>query len=103
MDAMLLVPAEIQTRLAERFKALRLARNVRRASLAAMSGVPAPTIRRFELQGEISLKALVKLAYALGAADDLTGVFAPKSDEVLPSLDHVAASDRKSKRQRGRR
>lgn len=89
--------------LAARFRKLRLIRDLKRETLSAMSGVPVATIRRFELQGEVSLKSLVLLAHALGVADQFEELF--KLPEAR-SLDELAERDAKlagSGRKRGRR
>jgi hypothetical protein len=55
-----------------------------------MSGVPAASIRRFELEGEVSLKSLLLLAHALGVADQFDELF--KRPEAI-SLDELERRD----------
>ncbi len=57
--------------MAERLRARRLEKGLSRQTLAEMSGVPAPTIARFEQQYAISLRQYVDLALALGYAGQL--------------------------------
>ena len=57
--------------LAERLKARRLEKGISRQALAEMSGVPAPTIARFEQQHAISMRQYIDLAIALGYFEQL--------------------------------
>ena len=51
--------AELMQQLAERLRARRLEKGLSRQTLAQMSGVPAPTIARFEQQYAISLRQYI--------------------------------------------
>jgi transcriptional regulator with XRE-family HTH domain len=96
-------PKERQMRLAARFRELRVLRDLKRETLAAMSGVPSATIRRFELQGEVSLKSLLLLAHALGVAEQFDELF--KRPEAM-SLDELERRDARlagPSRKRGRK
>lgn len=53
---------------------------MRQIDLAERSGVTLASIRRFEAEGEISLKNLVLVAVALNQAQDLEQVFALQKD-----------------------
>lgn len=100
----LATPKDKQIEIAERFKGLRLMSNLKRESLAEMSGVPAPSIKRFELTGEISLRSLLKLAHALGALDTVDGLFVVSRS--FSSLDEIEAMENKKgepKRKRARK
>lgn len=75
-------------RLAENLKARRLERKLSTKSLAAMSGVPASSIQRFELKHSISLESYVKLAKALGYSEELMQLLAePKYDTMEELLE----------------
>lgn len=76
-------PKEIRLELAERMKKVRLAQNMTQKELAEKSGIPLPTLRRFEATGEVSLKALVNFALALKKAGDLAQVFYEPPTEDL--------------------
>ena len=91
----LYAPGELARQIAGNARALRLARNLSRRSLAEHSGVPEPTIKRFETTGRISLESLLLLAGALGVAGQLAGLF---QVEQPASLDEL----RRDTRQRGR-
>ena len=62
---------ELMQQLAERLKARRLEKGLSRQALAELSGVPAPTIARFEQQHAISMRQYIDLAIALGYADHI--------------------------------
>jgi len=83
-------------RLAENLKARRLERKISTKSLAAMSGVPASSIQRFELKHSISLESYVKLAKALGYSEELMQLLAePKYDTMEELLEINKNKNRK--------
>lgn len=57
----LLSAKDLQRHLAASLRTRRRALKLSRAALAEKSSVPAPTIKRFELSGEISLRQLLLL------------------------------------------
>jgi transcriptional regulator with XRE-family HTH domain len=61
---------EVQSGIAERFKALRLAMNLTQRELAARSGVTWSSLKRFEREGLIALDSLLNLALVLDCLDD---------------------------------
>lgn len=73
---------DIARQIAQAARQRRLAENLSRKSLAARSGVPEGTIKRFETTGEIGVMALLKLAQALGNLDDFKGLFASMVEPV---------------------
>ena len=83
-------------RLAENLKARRLERKLSTKSLAAMSGVPASSIQRFELKHSISLESYVKLEKALGYSEELMQLLAePKYDTMEELLEINKNKNRK--------
>ncbi len=92
---MLYAPAERARRVADDVRALRLAQDLSRKSLAARSGVAEATIKRFETTGRIAFESLVLLIDALGVADRLESLFAMPAPV---SLDQI----KRGQRQRGR-
>jgi transcriptional regulator with XRE-family HTH domain len=76
-------PQEVALELAARAKARRLALNLTQEGLAKRSGVTAPSLKRFEHTGLISLESLLKLALVLDALEDFEAVF--KGIETQPS------------------
>lgn len=69
-------PREVQDHLAEVLRKRRCARKHSRQKAAEVSGVPSPTLRRFETTGEISLRQFLMLCAAYG---DLA-----RAPELLP-------------------
>lgn len=68
-------PKDIRLEIAERFKRVRLDRNLTQEQLSERSGVSLGSLRRFEAEGEISLKNLVNLSIALNRAQDFDELF----------------------------
>ena len=92
-------PPDKQRQLAEKLRKLRVFRDLKRGTLAEMSGVPEPSIKRFELTGEISLRSLLRLAHALGALDAFGGLFelpaATSLDEIAQQEERLAGTSRR--------
>lgn len=95
LTAGLYAPLEIMQKIADKAKASRLQKDLSRESLAARSGVPASTIKKFEATGQISLQSLVLLAVALDAQQSLFALFETDQPATLEQMFS-------SKRQRGR-
>ena len=86
MDVYTILSApEITEDLSNRLKQRRLARNLTQAGLAARSGVPLGTLRKFEHSGAISLLSFVRLLVAL---DEQAGL-----ERLLESKDEGATLD----------
>jgi transcriptional regulator with XRE-family HTH domain len=84
---------EVQTEIAGRFKARRLAMNLTQKELAARSGVTWSSLKRFEREGLISLDSLLNLALVLDCLDDFDKL-AGKSQSIpaAQSLDVLLAT-----------
>lgn len=77
---------EINTGIADRMALLRKRRGFSQKKLAAKSGVSLGSLKRFEQEGEISLRSLTKLAIALEVDEELAALFS----EILPlSIEEV--------------
>lgn len=87
----LLTPEETAQSLAEKIRALRLARNWKQATLAERSGVTLASLRRFERTGQASLQNLLKLAFAMGRLDDFEQLLQPPDAGSIAELE--AAND----------
>ena len=68
-------PKDVRLDVAHRFRRVRLDRNLSQEELSQISGVSLGSLRRFETEGEISLKHLVHLAIALNRAQDFECLF----------------------------
>ncbi len=95
-----LLPIEAQKKLAQQAKESRLARGWKRETLSQQTGIPVPTIKRYETTGEISLRQFLKLAFILGDLDKLNEVFKP-DEPFYSSLDEIQKTKEKPKRVRG--
>ena len=93
------VPQEVAARIAGQVKARRLEMNLTQEGLCVRAGIKLPTYRRFERTGEISLKGLLQIAFALNALRDFETLFAQKQYQ---SLDEVLAESN-VKRKRGKK
>lgn len=67
---------QVLARLGERFRRLRLVRNISQEALAESSGVGLSTLKRFESGRGCNLAALVQLLVALGYLGELESFFA---------------------------
>ena len=80
-------PNDVAMNISARVKARRLELNLTQEGLAARAGLKFATYRRFEQVGEISLRGLLQIAFALNALPDFEMLFAQKQyqslDEVL--------------------
>lgn len=92
-------PEHVRKILADRLKALRLARGWKQDTLAKRSGVSLGSLRRFEETGKVSLENLLDLAFALNRLEDFTALFqAPPAS----SLAELEAQEQRPTRKRGR-
>jgi transcriptional regulator with XRE-family HTH domain len=77
----------IQRLLARRVHDARLAIGLTQKTLAARAGVTLPSLRRFEQTGEISLKHLTRIFYALGRIDDFNAILRPAPAATMAELE----------------
>lgn len=91
--------AELMQLLAERVKERRLERGLSRQALSDLSGVPAPTIARFEQHYAISMRQYVDLVAALGYTDQLQEVMREPRYKTIEELETIR---RNKNRKRGR-
>lgn len=93
-------PNDVAKQIAARVKARRLELNLTQEGLAARSGMKFATYRRFEQTGEISLRGLLQIGFALNALSDFDALFAHKQyqslDDVLNEQDLVRKRGRKN-------
>ena len=89
---MFLDASDVQQTLAQYLRTQREVAGLSRAALAEVSLVPAATIKKFELTGQISLRQFVLLWQCL---DDLTHLadLAGKKEALPASIDEVLRGD----------
>ena len=84
---MLKTPAEVGAGVAANVRSLRKKQKITMKELASRSMVPYSTLKRFEHTGEISLSSLIRIAFALGCAEDFDKLFAP--GEQINSIEDI--------------
>ena len=89
-------PSSMMVFLKQRFKEKRLYFQLTQEGLAKRSGVSLGSIKRFEREGEISLKSLLKLALVLECLDDFSNV-ANKKPIQVDSIDQLLKSNASTK------
>ena len=95
---------EVQTGIAGRFKARRLALNLTQRELAARSGVTFSSLKRFEREGLIALDSLLNLALVLNCLDDFDKLAAENTlISATQSLDTLLSTPARRKRATGRK
>jgi len=94
--------SKTQKKLVDNFRERRLQMNLTQAGLAERSGVPLPTLRKFEQKGLISLDSFLKLLSVVGGLDEVVDALKPK-EQNFNSIDDVVRSEEKSIKKRGSR
>ena len=91
-------PNLIMSGIAQRVKQRRLEKGWTQKMLAAKAGLSLPSYRRFESSGEISMRSLVMLAFALDMTDKFETLF---SSKTYQSIDDIVKSEQTKQRKRG--
>ena len=79
-------PDDVAKQIATRVKARRLELNLTQEGIAARAGLKFATYRRFEQTGEISLKGLLQIGFALNALSEFVALFAQKQYQSLDDV-----------------
>ena len=79
-------PDDVAKQIATRLKARRLELNLTQEGIAARAGLKFATYRRFEQTGEISLKGLLQIGFALNALSEFDALFAQKQYQSLDDV-----------------
>lgn len=90
---------DLMRTLSQNLQKRRLEKNISRAMLSQLSGVPAPTIAKFEKAYKISLESYVALCKALGYSDEIKSLLAEPKYSTIQELDRI---HRNQNRKRGR-
>ena len=98
----LISSSKAQLKIAENIRARRLSMELTQEGLAERSGVPLPTLRKFEQKGAISLESFLKLLMVVGEVEELINILKP-SKPVFNSIDDVLKGTDGVSRKRGRK
>ena len=82
----ILTPDDVAKQIAARVKARRLELNLTQEGIAARAGLKFATYRRFEQTGEISLKGLLQIGFALNALSEFDALFVQKQYQSLDDV-----------------
>lgn len=82
-------PMSILALLAERTKKRRLEKGLSRESLSQLSGVPVPTIAKFEQKHTISLKSFIALIMPLDYTDDIKQLLSEPKFRTIKELQQI--------------
>lgn len=93
-------PNEIARQIAARVRERRLELDLTQEGMAARSGVKFATYRRFEQTGEISLKGLLQIGFALNVLSDFDALF---SHRQYQSLNDVLNEQNVVRKKRGKK
>ena len=77
---------EIARQIAARVRERRLELDLTQEGMAARSGVKFATYRRFEQTGEISLKGLLQIGFALNVLSDFDALFSHRQYQSLSDV-----------------
>ncbi len=92
-------PKEIALQIATRVKSRRLELNLTQEGIATRAGIKFATYRRFEQTGEISLRGLLQIGFALNSLSEFDILFSQKQYQ---SLDDIL-NDKSISRKRGKK
>ncbi|KGD99541.1 XRE family transcriptional regulator [Rhizobium sp. YS-1r] len=100
---LLITSSHAQRRLAGHVRARRLAMELTQEGLSRRSGVPLPSLRKFEQTGIISLEAFLKLLMVVGGMEEVVQAVALQETSFASIDDVLKADGNKVIRKRGRR
>lgn len=83
-------PDLLMLSIAECVKQRRLEKDWTQKMLATKAGVSLGSYRRFESSGEIAMRSLVMLAFALDMTDEFEALFSPKTYQSIDDIINVA-------------
>jgi transcriptional regulator with XRE-family HTH domain len=88
-------PNVVAMQIASRVKTRRLELNLTQEGLSTRAGVKFATYRRFEQTGEISLRGLLQIGFALNCLDEFNALFAQKQYQSLDDVLNEQSINRK--------
>lgn len=90
---------DILRKLSSDFRKRRLEKGISRQSISQVSGVPTPTIAKFEKEAKISLQSFISLCKALGYSDGLLRLL---EKPLYSNIDELETIKKNKNRKRGR-
>lgn len=90
---------ELMRQLAQRLQKRRLEKGLSRQALSVLSGVPAPTIARFERHYAISMRQYLDMAITTGYADEVKNLMDEPKYKTMEELETIRSN---RNRKRGR-
>ncbi len=94
---------ELMQQLAQRLQKRRLEKGLSRQALSEMSGVPAPTIARFEQHYAISMRQYLDLAITLGYADEVKRLMDEPKYKTMDELETIRNNKNRKRGGKGER
>ncbi len=88
-------PNEVAMQIAARVRQRRLELDLTQEGMAARAGLTFATYRRFEQTGEISLKGLLRVAFALDSLSDFDALFSQRKYQTLDDVINDYGNTRK--------
>ena len=92
-------PEMLMSRLAGNCRTRRLEKGYSRRTLSELTGIPAPTIEKFERTGKISLESFVRLVIEFDYFDEMTLILSRTKYSTSKELETI---NRNLKRKNGR-
>ncbi len=93
----MVTPEQVGKELAGRVRQLRLMRKWKQETMARHAGVSLASLRRFEQTGQVSLKGLLRLSFALGRLSDYEALLQPPPADSIAALESLAAAPRRKR------
>ena len=98
----LITPSKVQNKLAENVRQRRLNMDLTQEGLSKRSGVPLPTLRKFEQKGVVSLESYLKILTVVGGLEKMLNALTLEQ-KSFSSIDEVLEDNTKPIKQRGSR
>ena len=102
MDLSFSTPQEIVHRVCERLRVERVAQSMTQGELAARAGVSKSTISNVESGQSVRFEYIVRVAMALGRANELENLFQPAIDSIADVNRYEATATRLRVRKHGK-
>ena len=98
----LITPSKAQNKLADNVRLRRLNMDLTQEGLSKRSGVPLPTLRKFEQKGVVSLESYLKILMVVGGLEKMLDALSVEQ-QSFSSIDEVLEDGTKPTKKRGSR